>query len=96
MAGPKELDQAFVKVTTGSELTVAAPALNALLDQQARAVERRVFQKLNGGETLDPQFAVQAWMELFALSRVRSGLTKAQAMGQSASETISEHMNNGE
>lgn len=92
MAG---MDEALSKVITGSEIAVAAPALNALLDRQAKAVERRVFQRLNGAGTLDPQFAVQSWMELFAIQRTRNGLTQAQTVGQSAGEMISEQMNPG-
>ncbi len=90
------IDEALSKVITGSEVAVAAPALNAMLDQQAAAVSRRVFQRLNSNETLDPQFAVQAWMELFAIHRTRSGLTRAQTVGQSAGAAISEQMNPGE
>lgn len=96
MTGPREMDEALTRVVTGGEIAVAAPAINAMLEKLERAVTRRVFQRLNSGETLDPQFAVQAWMELFAHARTRSSLTRAQAIGQSASETISEHMNNGE
>ncbi len=90
------MDEALVKVVTSGEIVAATPALNEMIDRLERAVIRRVFQRLNSGETLDPQFAVQAWMELFAHHRVRSSLTKAERVGQSAGETISEQMNNGE
>lgn len=95
MAGAR-IDEALTKIITGSEIAVAAPALNVLLDQQGAAVQRRVFQRLNGAETLDPQFAVQAWMELFAIHRTRNNLTRTQRVGQSAGEAISEQMNQGE
>lgn len=90
------LDEALAKVVTSGEIEAARPALEAMIGRLERAVTMRVFQRLNSGETLDPQFAVQAWMELFAHARVRSGLTKSTAVGQSAGETISEQMNNGE
>ena len=94
MTGP--LDDALAKVVTSGEIAAATPALEAMIARLERAVTMRVFQRLNSGETLDPQFAVQAWMELFAHARVRSSLTKGIAVGQSAGETISEHMDNGE
>ena len=96
MTSSKEIEAALVQVITGGELAAAAPAMNAVLDRANAAVQRRVFQRLNGGETLDPQFAVQAWMELYAYAKTRSGLTKGQVSGQSAGETLSEQMNNGE
>ncbi len=90
------LDEALVKVVTSGEIEAARPALEEIIGRLERAVTMRVFQRLNSGEPLDPQFAVQAWMELFAHARVRNGLTKTQRVGQSAGETISEQMNNGE
>jgi len=91
-----EFDKALTKTVTSGEIAAATPAFHEMIDRLERAVIRRVFQRLNGGETLDPQFAVQAWMELFAHHRVRSSLTQTERVGQSASETISEQMNNGE
>ncbi len=90
------LDKALAKVVTSGEIEAARPALEEMIRRLERAVTMRVFQRLNSSETLDPQFAVQAWMELFAHARVRSGLTKVVTVGQSAGETISEQMNNGE
>ncbi len=90
------MDEALAKVVTSGEIAAATPALGQMIDRMEHAVTMRVFQRLRTGETLDPQFAVQAWMELFAYARTRSSLTKAQAIGQSAGETISEHMDNGE
>ncbi len=92
----KVLDEALAKIVTSGEIEAAAPALSLVLDRLEQAVTRRVFQRLRSGETLDPQFAVQCWMELFANARVRSSLTKGIAVGQSAGETISEQMDNGE
>ena len=96
MTSSKEIDAALVQVITGGELAVAAPAMNAILDKACASVQARIFQQLNSNKTLDPQFAVQAWMELYAYSRTRKGLTQAQVRGQSAGETISEQMNDGE
>ena len=90
------MDEALAKVVTSGEIAAATPALGQMIDRMEHAVTMRVFQRLRTGETLDPQFAVQAWMELFAHSRLRSSLTKGIAVGQSAGETISEHMDNGE
>lgn len=90
------VERALVKVVIGGEIAAATPAFNEMIDRLERAVIRRVFQRLNSGETLDPQFAVQAWMELFAHHRVRSSLTQTERVGQSAGETIGEHMDNGE
>ncbi len=96
MTSSREIDAALVAVITGGELAAARPVLDALLDKLEHAVQRRVFQKLNGADTLDPQFAVQAWMELFAYSRTRNRLTKTGDSAQSAGVTLQEHMNNGE
>lgn len=92
----KKFDEALAKVVTSGEIEAAAPALNAMITRLERAVMTRVFQRLNSSRTLDPQYAVQAWMELFVHSQLRKSLTRARAVGQSAGETISEQMNNGE
>ncbi len=96
MTSSRDVDAALTKVISGGEVAAARPVLDATLDQLTAAVHRRVFQQLNSGETLDPQFAVQCWMQLFAYTRTRNSLTKVQAVGQSAGETLSEHMDNGE
>lgn len=96
MTSSRDVDAALTQMISGGEIAAARPVLNATLDKLSAAVQRRVFQKLNSGETLDPQFAVQCWMELFAYTRTRNSLTKVEHTGQSAGETLQEHMNNGE
>ncbi len=96
MTSSREIDAALIAVVSGGEVAAARPVLDAILDKLEHAVLRRVFQKLNSGETLDPQFAVQSWMELFTYSRTRSHLTKTIDGAQSAGATLQEHMDNGE
>ncbi len=96
MTSSKEIEAALTRVVTAGEVNAVRPVIEAVLDKLGAAVTRRVFQKLNSGETLNPEFAVQCWMELYAHSRTRSSLTKVSDAGQSAGETLGEHMNNGE
>lgn len=96
MTSSRDVDAALTQVISGGEIAAARPVLNAALDKLVNAVHRRVFQQLNSGETLNPQFAVQCWMELFAYRNARNSLTKVERIGQSAGETLQEHMNNGE
>lgn len=88
-----ELDKALVQMTSGGELALALPALEVVLTALERGVRNRMFQQLTTGEEMDPQIALRAWVELHTYHRLRTRLTQAVNMGQSASTELEQHMN---
>jgi len=97
--GINEIDTALAQITMSGEHELARPAIETLLDGLETQVQNRVFRGLNGGEGLTPHDALVAWVELHAYSRLRTRLTQALNMGQSAGKALEgawETPNNGE
>ncbi|HEX5419254.1 MAG TPA: hypothetical protein VFY39_04575 [Gammaproteobacteria bacterium] len=58
-----------------NQLGEHAEALIAdVLDKREKAVVNAVLARLNSGEALDPQFAVQQWLALAEQRRLRTAL----------------------
>lgn len=49
-----------------------------ILDAQEHKIIQQVMAKLNSGETLDPQFAIQQWLELYSVQRFRRVLSQRE------------------
>lgn len=58
------------------------------LTARERSVKESVFQELQLGEKLDPQYAVQKWLELWSIHRIRTGLTAKVQAGNAASKRL--------
>jgi hypothetical protein len=93
----EQLDKALAQVATSGELALALPALEAILHGLEQGVRNRLFCQLNTGEEVDPQAALRAWVELHTYHKLRTRLTQATRMGQSAGKRLEQRMNeNGE
>lgn len=56
-----------------------------LLEEKAQVV-KSVMERLRGGETLDPGFAVQAWIHFHALRKIEVNLERDIKKGVAASK----------
>ncbi len=78
------IDKAVSQLNMSAELALVEPTLSLILTGLEEAVKTRMFRKIASGEITDTQVAVNAWTELYSYQRVRSRLTQAMKMGQSA------------
>lgn len=60
-----------------------------ILDKEERRITNSVMTKLNGGETLDPQFAVQQWLALHSVRAFRRTLEQRERQVASAGQRMS-------
>ncbi len=88
MKGMKEIDSALAQLTMSGELELARPAIESLVVGLEDQVRNKVFRALNSAEGLTPHDALCAWVELHAYSRLRTRLTQALNMGQSAGKAL--------
>lgn len=84
----KDFDRNVVHMMDGK----AAAHLHATLEdefaRQQKAIDDRVYQQLAKGETIDPQAALQAWIEKHAIHKLERKLLQRARAGQSASEHL--------
>lgn len=59
-----------------------------VLGQQERKIINKVMQKLNSNEVLDPQFAIQQWLELYSVQRFRRVLLQREREGRKAGADV--------
>lgn len=61
--------------------------LETELDKREKAIRTKIRSAINQpGKYLEPQLAVQAWLEMQAIDDLRASLTKRQRSGRSAGE----------
>lgn len=83
-----QIDHDLAQLTMSGELEVARPAIEVLVAGLEDQVRSKMFRVLNGAEGLTPHDALCAWVELHAYSRLRTRLTQALNMGQSAGKAL--------
>ncbi len=88
MTESKEIDTALTQLSISGELERARPALEGLLTGLEASVRSRVFRQINSSEDFTAQEALSAWTELYAYNRLRTRLTQALQMRQSAGKTL--------
>lgn len=52
--------------------------------EREEGIINSVVSKLNTGETIDPQFALQKWLELYAMRKLKRSLRQKERSGASA------------
>jgi hypothetical protein len=57
--------------------------LSAQLDRMERTVRNRICQKVIEGSTLDPQEAIQAWVEVAEIQKLRMVIAKGNKVAVS-------------
>jgi len=70
------------------------PYLEAEVDKQINAVQNRVLSQLERGE-LDPQLALNAWVEVQTLRKLVNKFKQTVRMGQSKGQTYASELENG-
>ena len=90
--GVKEIDRALSRLTISGELEMARPAVEALVSGLEEQVRLKVFRALNGEAGLTPHDALVAWVQFHAFSLLRTRLTQALNVGQSAGKTLEDVM----
>jgi hypothetical protein len=80
-----ELQETALRGAGASAL--AAQAEIVVAEQEAR-IRRDIFTAIDSREPLDPQKAIQAWLELRSAYKFVSSLRKVKNQGVSASEQL--------
>lgn len=71
-------DKAGVDLRRGQLAARMLEETQDILDTQERKIINQVMMKLNGGEALEPQFAIQQWLELYSVQRFRRVLQQRE------------------
>ncbi len=82
------IDKHLHTFAEGQAAAEAIPMVSALLEERNKAIDTEVFHMLTKGQTIDPEYAVQAWIRKFALAEILQNLTQKRAAGRSASKKI--------
>jgi acyl-CoA reductase-like NAD-dependent aldehyde dehydrogenase len=56
--------------------------------RERKKVEEKVFKAIKRGDPLDPQVAIQAWIEIHAIEQVPAKLRREVKLGAAAAEKI--------
>lgn len=67
----------IAKVAGGALAGRLREAMEAEFEQRERAIKSEVYHAIRKGQ-LDPQFAVQKWLEMDAMHRLRSSLVRQE------------------
>lgn len=65
-----------------------AEYIGEFIDKRVREVETRVFKAIDSGQPLDPQMAVQAWIEVHAAVNLPKSLQKTARRGRDAGKKL--------
>ncbi len=90
-----EIDTLLSRLKAGELAADVLPHVTEMLDGLDRSVSRRVFMRINSGDGLPPELAVEAWLERYAYHRLRTRLTQASQVGQSASADLEPLLTSG-
>jgi len=63
-----------------------------ILDREEKRIINQVMAKLNAGETLDPQFAIQQWLALHSARAFRRTLEQRERQVASAGKRMSQSL----
>lgn len=86
------LDDALNRVNLGNLSAAALKVLEDAFDAEIAAVDTRIYRAISAG-TLNPQEAVQAWLQKHSLHAIRRRLAQNVRAGASASASITPLMN---
>lgn len=82
----------LVRYNKGQSAGAVLSHLGPTLDQHEAEIDRRVYAKLQAGDTLDPQAAVQFWMEKFSIHKLRKTLQTQENRGIKAGKRLGDTM----
>lgn len=88
------IDKDLARLSAGHAAGAALELIAQELDNRERTIATAIFRILSDQEkTLDPQKAVQGWIELHEINKLRQSLSKRQRVGVRASERVAPDMN---
>lgn len=88
-----EVSRAFHNIAKAQAAKQAMEFLDEELFGKQRDLDNIMFQKLSRGEVIDPQFAVQLWMQKWAMWQLMVKLLQVMKSGDSSSRIIAPWMN---
>ncbi len=84
-----EIEKAHEDITAGQEAAALLEyAENRYIWRREEKLKRQIFDLLEAGDTLDPQAAVQGWLQLYESHRLLRGLLKMKKAGEAAGKSI--------
>jgi hypothetical protein len=92
------LEQTVVAAHRGKLAETADALIEEEINNLEAAVQLRIFVQLDEGKAIDPQEAVQAWLQRYAYMKLKQRLKKAASRGLRAGyqlEAAMEEVNNG-
>lgn len=72
------------QISDGADAQLVHQVVGNQLDAQSDAIVKGIYRKLSGSEVLSGDEAIQAWMELHTIHRLREKLTGKERAGISA------------
>lgn len=85
----EQIDKDFRHVQQGKAARGLADFLGAELDRLDREADKRIYRLLMRNEAVDPQLALQVFLEKYAMHKLAQDLLKLMRAGESAGERIS-------
>lgn len=89
-------DQAVRAVRQGQLAARLREEVEDILDREETRIVNQVMVKLNAGETLDPQFAVQQWLALHSSRAFRRTLAQRERQVASAGRKLADSLTKAE
>ncbi len=83
-----DLDRDVVRMQRGQAAGAVRTALDMEIAERQAQIDKSVYALIRSGEILDPQRAVQLWMEKAALARLMHDLERKEKVGQGAAKRI--------
>ena len=85
----EQIDKDFSRVQQGKAARTLVDFLGKELDRLDREADKRIYRMLKLREAVDPQLALQVFMEKYAMHKLAQDLLKLMRAGESAGERIS-------
>lgn len=87
---------AIESLTKAKSAAAAVTYLGDDLLLKQRRIDLKVFVKLQNGDSLDPQLALQFWMQKWAVWQLQQELMQQLKMGEAAGRVLAPMMNQQE
>lgn len=81
-----EMGRAISSVNTGKEASHALEFIGSHIYEQSAKIDAGVFAELARNGKLEPEFAVQMWIQKFSLSTMVETLSQKKKTGESAAK----------
>lgn len=86
------VEQDLGRVADGQAAGRLAESLAPEFERRHRAIEKKIYDRLAAGQVVDPQLALQCWIEKYELARLERELVHRQRRGERSAERVGPHM----